>query len=247
MKALTKAVTTSQRSQRRREQWQKTAISVRSFNDGEGSRCLWSRSNWWNSDPKMVSIWSSRHKHIPHPLVEFEPGGETFAVLVLEPKEPGLPQPDSLYYLHTWHEQHHGLAHLSVDRQTPPSRSTYLVKELFASGAGQDGKLQLSIHRGYPNIYLPEKTLTLRFRRTLCALCDWTCVKEQQSVKATAIIEFVLRGNLVLWQQNDQKEDSLHVSVQPGASNHKRLVGTTIKTWSPHYSLNWEDGFFHES
>lgn len=71
------------------------------------------------------------------------------------------------------------------------------------------------------------------------ALCQQTCVKEQRSMKATAIFEFVGGGNLVLWRQNDQKEDSLHVSVQPGASNHKRLVGTTIKTRSPHYSLNW--------
>lgn len=31
-----------------------------------------------------------------HPLVQLQPGGETFAVLVLEPKEPGFPQPDGL-------------------------------------------------------------------------------------------------------------------------------------------------------
>lgn len=34
---------------------------------------------------------------------------------------------------------------------------TYLIKELFASGAGQDGKLQLSIHGCHSNIYLSEK------------------------------------------------------------------------------------------
>lgn len=49
---------------------------------------------------KWISLSESRHQQIPHPLVKFQPGGETFAVLVLEPKEPGFPQPNSLYYLH---------------------------------------------------------------------------------------------------------------------------------------------------
>lgn len=31
-----------------------------------------------------------------HPLVQLQPGRETFAVLVLEPEEPGFPQPDGL-------------------------------------------------------------------------------------------------------------------------------------------------------
>lgn len=75
---------------------------------------------------------------------------------------------------------------------------TYLVKELFASGAGQDGKLQLSIHGRDPNIYLPEKKLTLRFRRSLSVLCHRTSLNEQQLVKATAIIGFFLGGELVL-------------------------------------------------
>jgi len=35
----------------------------------------------------------------PHPLVQLEPGGEAFAVLILEAEEPGLPQPDRLDYL----------------------------------------------------------------------------------------------------------------------------------------------------
>lgn len=205
---------------------------VRSLNDAEGSCCLQSHSNWWNIDPKRVFFLSGRHEHTPHPLVEFEPGGETFAVLVLEPKEPGLPQSDGLHYLHTHTTQH---THLAEDKQTLPLRWAYLVKELFAGGAGQDGELQLSVHGCYANIYLPEKRLTLK----LVTLGALSCVKEQRSMKATAVFEFVVGGNLVLWWQNDQKEDSLHVSVQPGASNHKRLVGTTIKTRSPHYSLNW--------
>lgn len=39
------------------------------------------------------------HKHYPHPLVQLEPGGEAFAVLILEAEEPGFPQPDRLHYL----------------------------------------------------------------------------------------------------------------------------------------------------
>lgn len=42
-----------------------------------------------------------KHKHCPYPLVQFEPGGEAFAVLILEAKEPGFPQPDGLHYLNT--------------------------------------------------------------------------------------------------------------------------------------------------
>lgn len=38
---------------------------------------------------------------VTHPLVEFEPRGKTFTVLVLQTKEPGLPQPDRLHYLNT--------------------------------------------------------------------------------------------------------------------------------------------------
>lgn len=49
-------------------------------------------------------------------------------------------------------------------------RTLYLIEQLFASGAGQDGKLQLSIHGCDANIYLPEKTHTLRWRNksSLC-------------------------------------------------------------------------------
>lgn len=71
------------------------------------------------------------------------------------------------------------------------------------------------------------------------------CVTEgvTAGLKATIMILFVLRGYLlVLWQQNDQKEHFLHSSVQPGASNRKRLVGTTIKKWSPYFRPNWEHG-----
>lgn len=41
----------------------------------------------------------------------------------------------------------------------------YLVKKLSTGCAGQDGKLQLSIHGCNSDIYLPEKALTLRYRR----------------------------------------------------------------------------------
>lgn len=85
--------------------------------------------------------------------------------------------------------------HLAADKQTLLPWLAYLVKELFAGGAGQDGELQLRVHGCYANIYLPEKRLTLKFRRTLGAL---SCLKEQRSMKATAIFEFVVGGNLVL-------------------------------------------------
>lgn len=74
-------------------------------------------------------------------------------------------------------------AHLAVVKQTLPPRSAYLVEELFAGGAGQDGELQLRVHGCNANIYLPEKRLTLKFRRTLGAL---SCMKEAK-MKATAI------------------------------------------------------------
>lgn len=96
-------------------------------------------------------------------------------------------------YTHTTHTTQH--THLAEDKQTLLPRRAYLVKELFAGGAGQDGELQLSVHGCYANIYLPEKRLTLKFRRTLGAL---SCVKEQRSMKATAVFEFVVGGNSVL-------------------------------------------------
>lgn len=187
---------------------------------------------------------SSWHKQTPHPLVQFEPGGETFAVLVLEPKEPGFPQPDSLYYLCTWHGQHDPLASRLADTQTQPSRSTYLVKEVFASGAGQDGKLQLSIHGCYSNIYLPEggKKWTLRFRRTLPVLCHWTSLSEQQLVKATAIIVCSQRqvGSLTAkWP----KRGFLTFFCSTRSIQSQEVGGDYNKTWSPHYSRDWEDGF----
>lgn len=68
----------------------------------------------------------------------------------------------------------------------------YLVEELFASCAGQDGKLQLSIHGCNPDIYLSEKTLTLRYSGKRSRLCDWKSIKEheeeQLGKKGTVII-----------------------------------------------------------
>lgn len=136
--------------------------------------------------------WFFIQKQPPHPLVELEPGGETFAVLVLEPKEPGFPQPDSLHYLHTGQGQHD--AHTFIHRRRRQSLTeTYLIKELFASGAGQDGKLQLSIHGCHSNIYLSEKTLTLKLRRTLSVLCHR---RREGEWRQTAIIESVSQRQL---------------------------------------------------
>ncbi len=47
----------------------------------------------------MTSSFKRSCQGFPHPLVQFEPGGEAFAVLILEAKEPGFPQPDCLHYL----------------------------------------------------------------------------------------------------------------------------------------------------
>ncbi len=52
------------------------------------------------------------HKLSPHPLVQLEPGGEAFVVLILEAKEPGFPQPDRLHYLNI--STNNVITHLSV-------------------------------------------------------------------------------------------------------------------------------------
>lgn len=48
-----------------------------------------------------MTQWKKFTSRSPHPLVQLEPGGEAFAVLILKPKEPRLPQPDCLHYLNT--------------------------------------------------------------------------------------------------------------------------------------------------
>lgn len=63
----------------------------------------------------------------------------------------------------------------------------YLVKKLFASCAGQDGKLQLCIHGCNSDIYLPEKnTLTKRQGEMLPAVHSSASLeKHQRAWRAT--------------------------------------------------------------
>lgn len=91
---------------------------------------------------------------LTHPLVQLQPGRETFAILVLEPKEPGFPQPDGLDDLKNRSSGFESVVPGNTDGNLNAS-AVYLVKELFASRAGQDGKLQLSIHGCNADIYLP--------------------------------------------------------------------------------------------
>lgn len=51
-----------------------------------------------HNKPKQLQFVSSTQTFalLTHPFVQLQPGREPFAVLVLEPEEPGFPQPDGL-------------------------------------------------------------------------------------------------------------------------------------------------------
>lgn len=240
-------------SNSRKQHWPQSAaassfvISVKRFCDGQGARCLLPHSKWWNIAPKMDFTESSGHQQIPHPLVKFEPGGETFAVLVLEPKEPGFPQPNSFHYLHRWHGQHDTLAYWSVkNRWHRHARHTWSKSCLpvVLGRMANSSSASMVVTRTF---ICQRRNWRWDSGGHFLFSATWTSLNEQQLVKATAIIALVLGGKLVLWQQNDQKEDSLHFSVQPGASNHKRLVGTTIKHGA-HITVSTEKmGSLHDS
>lgn len=81
--------------------------------------------------------------------------------------------------------------HSAAHKERLPPGSAYLVEELFAGGAGQDGELQLRVHGCYANIDLPEKKTNADIQEDTLS-----CVKERRSIKATAIFEFFVGGQL---------------------------------------------------
>lgn len=159
-------------SNSRRVHWSQSAaassfvISGRSFCDGQAARCHTEALLLkWNS---LIPTGINKFLTLLLSLSQVE---KPLLSLYWSPKNQVSLSP--IVFTICTHDTDN-MTHLHVDlqkTQTTSPRSTYLVKELFASGAGQDGKLQLSIHGCYSNIYLPEKKLMLRLGRTLSVLC----------------------------------------------------------------------------